>query len=248
MQLAGGKGRSDEKLDVMEDSLGEVARKILFVLQTKYDLPKIARIVGNSAMQSALKARPTAQPGNALAQGAVTGEQGFSWNREDIQGQMDVDVIAGSTAPLDKESQIEQFEKIIPMMSGMGVGPGSPPAKALGREFFRMIGIPSLELIMDLIDQAPPQPPPKMMEIQAKMQAKQQEVQAKVKGKQAELQMKGQEHQMKLAGLKAKTEADIVKAKISVQKSQHDMQQSVLKQLLGSVRGPSENGNNNGVV
>lgn len=240
-QLEGGRSRSDEKLDVLEDSLEEVARKLLFIIQTKYDLPKIARVVGQKNILDALKQRPTAQPGNALQPMSVTGEQGFSWNKEDVQGEMDVDVLAGSTAPLDKESQIEQFEKLMPLMPALGVGPGSPPAKAFGREFMRMIGIPSLEMIMDMIDQLPPQPPPKMMEIQAKLQAKQQEIQAKIKAKGAELQMKGQEHQLKMQGLQAKTQADMVKAKIDVQKAQHGMQMDVMKHLLGTVR--NENGN-----
>ena len=246
-QLEGGRSRSDEKLDMLEDSLEEVARKLLFIIQTKYDLPKIARIVGTRNIQNALKARPTAQPGNALSQGAVTGDVGFSWNREDIQGEMDVDIVAGSTAPLDKESQIEQFEKLMPLMPALGVGPGSPPAKALGREFIRMIGIPSLEAIMDMIDQLPPQPPPKMMEIQAKLKAKQQETEMKVKAKGSELQMKQQDHQMKLQGLKAKTEADVIKAKLDVQKAQHGMQMDVMKHMLGAVNGHKTE-NDNGAV
>jgi hypothetical protein len=242
-QLAGGRTRSDEKLDVLEDSLEEVARKLLFIIQKKYDLPKLTQIVGQKNIMDALKSRPTAQPGNALQPMSVTGEQGFTWNREDVQGELEVDVVAGSTAPLDKESQIEQFEKLMPIMPVLGVSPGSPPAKAFGREFIRMIGIPSIEMIMDMIDQMPPQPPPKMMEIQAKLKAKQAETEAKIKGKQAELQMKGQEHQLKMQGLQAKTQADVMKAKIDVQKSQHGMQMDVLKHLLGGVR---SNGNGNG--
>lgn len=243
-QLEGGRSRSDEKLDVLEDSLEEVARKLLFIVQKKYDLPKLAQIVGQKNIMDALKARPTAQQGNALQPMSVTGEQGFSWNREDIQGELEVDVLAGSTAPLDKESQIEQFEKIMPIMPALGVGPGSPPAKAMGREFFRMIGIPSLEMIMDMIDQLPPQPPPKMMEIQAKLQAKQQETQMKVKAKGAELQMKQEDHKLKLQGIKAKTEADIVKAKVDVQKAQRGMQMDVLKHLMGGVHNGNGNGEN----
>ena len=241
-QLAGGRSRSDEKLDVLEDSLEEVARKLLFIIQTKYDLPKIARVVGQKNIMQALQQRPTAQPGNALQPMSVTGEQGFSWNREDVQGEMDVDVLAGSTAPLDKESQIEQFEKLMPIMPALGVGPGSPPAKAFGREFMRMIGIPSLEMIMDLIDQMPPQPPPKMMEIQAKLKAKQQETQAKLQGKAQELQIKKQESQIKMQGLQAKTQADIIKAKVDVQKAHQGMQMDVLKHLMNGMRG---NGNGN---
>jgi hypothetical protein len=244
MQLQGGKARSDEKVDVLEDSIAEVARKLLAIMQKKYDLPKIARIVGERNIKKALEKRPTAQPQNAMAPQSFTSTEGFSWNKEDIHGEMDVDVIAGSTAPMDRDSQLEQIEKMIPIFPAMGITPGSPAAKALGREWFRLVGIPSLESIMDLLDQQPPQPPPKMMEIQAKMKAKEAETQMKMKAKQQEMQMKGQENQMKMQGLAAKTQADIVKAKLDVQKSHQDMQNSVLDHLLKSVRGPEKGGPN----
>ena len=81
----------------------------------------------------ALQTRPTAQPGNALQPQASTGEEGFTWNKEDIHGEMDVDVLAGSTAPMDRESQLQMLEKMIPMLGAIGAGPGSPAAKAFAR-------------------------------------------------------------------------------------------------------------------
>ena len=54
--------------------------------------------------------------------------------------------------------------------------------------------------------------------------------------------MKGQEHQLQMQGLQAKTQADVVKAKLDIQKAHQSMQNDVLKQLLGGVR---ENGNGN---
>jgi hypothetical protein len=238
MQLQGGRARSDEKVDVLEDSIAEVARKLLAIMQKKYDLPKLARIVGPRNLQKAMAGRPTAQPQNALAQDASTGPQGFTWNKEDIHGEMDVDVVAGSTAPTDREAQLEQIEKMTPMLPALGVGPGSPAAKMWGREWFRLVGIPSLEAIMDLIEGQPPVLPPKMQEIQAKIKAKEMELQQKTQAKGAELQMKGQEHQMKMAGLAAQTQADIVKAKLDAQKAHQDAQASVLEHILKSVRGP----------
>ena len=209
-------------------------------MQTKYDFPKLARIVGNKKITEALQKRPTAQPGNALQPQAFTGDEGFTWNKEDIHGNMDVDVLAGSTAPMDRESQIEQFEKLVPMFPALGVAPGSPPAKAMGREYIRLIGIPSLDPIMDMIEQAPQRPPPKMMEIQMKMKAKQAETQQK-------MQAKGMESQLKLKGLAAKTQADVLKANLKIQETKADMamkqqdhhrkmQESVMDRLLKNVR------------
>ena len=237
MQLQGGQARSDEKLDMLEDSIAEVARKLLSIMQKTYDIPRLARIVGTKKLLDVLKTRPTAQLGNALQPQSSTGEEGFSWNKEDIHGEMDVDVIAGSTAPMDAESQLDMMEKAGPvLLQALASVPGSPAAKEYVLEFVRLLRIPSLEAIVDLAEQQPPQPPPKMMEIQQKVKARQQEGQMK-------MQFKGQEHQLKMAGLQAKTQADIVKAKLDAQKAHQQMQQSVLQNLLASVRPSSPNGN-----
>ena len=56
--------------------------------------------------------------------------------------------------------------------------------------------------------------------------------------------MKGQEHKLKMAGLQAKTQAEIVRAKVAQQKSHVDLQQTVLKSLLSNV-GKPQNGTEN---
>ena len=89
-------------------------------------------------------------------------------------GDMDVDVLAGSTVPMDRESQLQIMEKMVPLLQLAGVSPGSPPAKSYLREIMRLSGILSLETVMDQLDSMPPSPPPKMMEIQAKIKAKEQ--------------------------------------------------------------------------
>jgi hypothetical protein len=66
MQLQGGHARSEEKVDVLEDSIAEVAKKLLSIIQKKYDLPKITRLVGPKSVQKkilkTLPQRPSAQP------------------------------------------------------------------------------------------------------------------------------------------------------------------------------------------
>ena len=257
MSLQGSKSRPEEKLDVLEDSIAEVARKLLKIIQLKYDLPKITRIVGPKSVQEkilkVLPNRPSAQPQipgqppqpgqpapapqpNPVAQQSFTSEFGFSWNKTDIMGEMDVDVLAGSTVPMDRESQLQIMEKIVPLLATAGVTPGSPPAKAFLREFLRLTGVMSLETVMDLVDQNPPQPPPKMMEIQAKMQAKQAEVQMK-------LQAKQQEEKLKLAGMQQKLQIDKAKGQIDIQKKQSDIHKNVVSSILQQFRGNNNNGN-----
>jgi hypothetical protein len=256
MQLQGGHARSEEKVDVLEESIAEVARKLLSIIQKKYDLPKITRLVGPKSVQKkilkSLPQRPSAQPQmpgipgqpgqppnpgqpNPIAQQSFTSEFGFSWNKTDIMGDMDVDVLAGSTVPMDRESQLQILEKMVPLLQLAGATPGSPAAKAYLREVVRLSGVLSLETIMDLLDDTPPSPPPKMMEIQAKVQAKQQETKVKVEGKQAE-------EKLKLQGMAAKLQMDQQKHQLDLKKKQADLQQNIVTSILQSMRGPGNNG------
>src|SRR4249919_2585113 len=108
--MMGGHARADEKVDVLEDFIAEIARKLLGIMQKEYDLPKIARIVGPRSVQQKilgiLPQRPSVQPEVPGQQGqppqpnpiqgqAMTSDFSFSWNRQDILGEMDVDVVAG---------------------------------------------------------------------------------------------------------------------------------------------------------
>lgn len=236
LQMMGGHARADEKVDVLEDFIAEIARKLLSIIQKKYDLPKIARIVGPHSVKQkimgALPNRPSAQPQmpgqdgqqtpNPVQPQSFQSDFGFSWNRQDILGEMDVDVVAGSTVPMDKESNLEVMEKMIPLLPAAGIAPGSPAAKQYAREIFRMIGNQSLEAIMDLVDQQPQQPNPKMMEIQAKVQAKQQETKVKVEG------MKAQQA-IKLQGMREKLQVDQQKHKL-------DTHKNIINTILQGVR------------
>lgn len=250
LQLQGGHARSDEKLDVLEDCIAEVARKMLSIMQKKYDLPKIARIVGNKTVQKkilgVLQNRPSiqAQQGgqaNPVVGQAFTSDFGFSWNRQDILGQMDVDVLAGSTTPMDREAQLQQIEKMFPYMGAMGVTPGSPAAKALAREFLRLVGLLSLEEVMDLADQAPPQPPPKLLETQAKVQAKMAETKMKLEGKAKEQQIKQAGMMQDLAMKRQAAQQDL---SVKAVKNQQDIQKSIIQSILAQARPPGgTNGN-----
>lgn len=253
LQMMGGHARADEKVDVLEDFIAEIARKLLGIMQKKYDLPKIARIVGprsvQQKIQGILPGRPSAQPQipgqsgqmgqpqtpaqpNPMQGQSMTTDFSFSWNRQDILGEMDVDVVAGSTVPMDRESQLQMLEKMIPLLPAAGVTPGSPAAKAYAREVFRLVGIQSVEAIMDLVDQQPPQPPPKVMEMQAKMQMKAEETKVKIQGKLAE-------EKIKLEGMREKLNVD-------KQKAQMDTHKNIINTILQGVRAtsaPQENGN-----
>jgi hypothetical protein len=87
----------------------------------------------------------------------------------------------------------------------------------------------SMEAVMDLADQSPPQPNPKMAEIQAKVQAKMAETKVKLQGKQQENQLKAQEYAMKLAGMKQ----DLAVKQV---KNQMDIHSGIVKSILQQFR------------
>lgn len=246
LQMEGGHARSAEKVDVLEEFIAEVARKLLSIMQKKYDLPKIVRIIGPESvqkkLQSSLPQRPSAQPQlangqpNPIQGQSSTSELGFSWNRQDILGEMDVDVVAGSTVPMDRESQLQTLEKMIPLLPAAGVTPGSPAAKAYAREIFRLIGIKSVEAIIDLVDQnpVPQQPDPKLIEIQANVKAKEQESQVKIQG------MK-QQQEIKLQGMQAKLQMEQEKHKL---KTHSNIINTILEGVRASQTSTTEDNGN----
>jgi hypothetical protein len=256
LQLQGGRARADEKVDVLEDAIAEVARKLLTIMQKKFDLPKIVRIVGNKSIQDKVKAslaaRPSVQgqtaPGvsNPVEQQAVTSDFSFSWNRTDIMGEMDVDVVSGSTAPMDKDAQLEILEKMAPYLPAMGVGPGSPAAKAYGREIVRLLGMQNLMSVMDLADSAPPQPNPDMVKAQMDAQAQQQDMASKQLDAQLKVQDSAVKVQVQTQLAQVKLQAEKEKLELNRQKAQLDIQHKILQSVLQSAR--NDGGNNSGGV
>lgn len=266
LQLQGGRARADEKVDVLEDAIAEVARKLLTIMQKKFDLPKIVRIVGNKSIQDKVKAslaaRPSVQgqtaPGvsNPVDQQAVTTDFSFSWNKTDIMGEMDVDVVSGSTVPMDKDNQLEILEKLATYLPAMGVAPGSPAAKAYGREIVRLLGMQNLMSVMDLADQTPPPPNPDMVKAQMDAQSNQQKAQLDAQAQQQDMQSKQLEAQLKEqdSAVKVQTETQLAQLKIQAekekvemmrQKHQLDIQKSILQSVIQSTR-QSNGGSNNG--
>lgn len=252
LQLQGGRARADEKIDLLEDAIETVARKLLGIMQKKFDLPKIALIVGEQTIQEklakSLPQRPSAQPQlpggapNPVAEQSMTTPFSFTWTKTDIMGDMDVDVVAGSTVPMDKEAQIEIMEKMIPLLPGIGAAPGSPAALAFGKEFVRLIGMKSLEEVIDLAKSQPKQPDPEMAKAQMDMQAKQQEMQNAQAEATIKIQGQVAQQQIKLQGMQEKLQLDKQKNEMQLQ---HQIMQSVIQQSAQQQK-PAQNGNGNG--
>lgn len=257
MALHGSRTRADERVDMLESQISELARKILTIMQDKFDIPKIIRTVGQRAIQKAIvESRPSAQGAAQPTSYTGANDQGgidaFSITKDDIHGEMDVDCLAGSTIPLNKDNQLEVMEKLTPSLELVGIRPGSRAAREYGREYLRLINLMSLDRIMDIAEeeaQSGQVQNPQMMKAQADMQKTQmkgqidmQKAKMDMAGKQQDLSNDKQRQQMEMQALAAKTQAEIIKAKTHMQKSQMDLQQHLLKSLLG----PPSSGNGGG--
>jgi len=260
MQMQGSRGRAEEKIDIIEEAIEEVAKKLLAIMQQKFDLPKIVRIVGpKSVEKSQIMNRPSAQePGS----NAYTGQNqegqvdSFSLTRKDIHGEMDVNCVAGSTLPLNRENQLEIMEKLTQGLEFVGIMPGSQAARAYGREMLRLINMLSLDQIMDIADEESKQQKPnpdemkaqadiqgKQMDAQMKQQQGQQKMQQDQQKAQLDMQVAQQKAQLDLMAEKAKLESALMKAKADMAKTQMSMQANILQSLMG---GGQKDGGQNG--
>jgi hypothetical protein len=150
LTLTGGRARADEKVDMLEDSMEEHAKKMLQIMQQSLSVPKMIRIVGNrpEELMNILQKRPSAQ-----LPGAFTSEEGFSATKEDIQGEFDVEIVAGSTVPLNKENRLRLLEQIGQIFPTLGIVPGSQASRELGKAILREINIVGAEKIYQIADQ-----------------------------------------------------------------------------------------------
>lgn len=256
LALQGSRSRAEEKLDSLEDAIAEIARKLLSIMQDTYDIPKMIRIVGKEKIdKSLIKNRPSATgPMKDKSQTSLT-EDGsiysFTATNEDMKGEMDVSVVAGSTVPLNKENQLKTLESVMPQVLQLY---GPKAGRELFREYLRLINIKSLERIADIAEEEAmqaeqnPAPNPEVQKslldmkmsqqkLQMDMQAQQMNAQLKTQQEQVKLEAEKQKSQIEIQGLMAKTQADIVKAKADIEKTKMKVQADLMKNVLQRARG-----------
>jgi gamma-glutamylcysteine synthetase len=90
-----------------------------------------------------LNTRPSAN-----AQDAVTAKDGFTFTKEDIQGEFDFEVVAGSTAPLNSEQKMKAMQFIAEQAQVLGLMPGGPVMQYLGGEYADEVDLPGLKKAM----------------------------------------------------------------------------------------------------
>lgn len=132
----GAKGRQDRKVARYEDHLKNIARHMLAHFKANFDGEQIVKIMGNT-QEDVIKAfGRNFDPNTGTLQFTV----------DEIQGEYDVDVVPGSTLPLDKEARLDILNEVLKnMANAINAGVKSPFVMELVSEILDEYDIPGLE-------------------------------------------------------------------------------------------------------
>ena len=137
----GAKNRRSEQIDSVEDFIEDISGNQIALLQQLCDVPMFVRMTGEDEQEiiEGLKERPSA--GKA---GAITDDTGFTFTKEDIVGEFDIECVAGSTAPLDSEMKMQRLIEILGMLPQLGAMPGGPVMGIVGMGIAEELDMPEV--------------------------------------------------------------------------------------------------------
>lgn len=138
----GADARSDRKQDRIETHCENIARQLLMQMKNNFDVPYIAKITGKEPPEiiQAFKDQGIYDPAS----------QTIKFKKEDIQGDFDVSVKAGSTLPLDKSTRDKILNNVYQMSIPLAQAPSVPPFIAeIIKELLKDYEIKGLEVAFD---------------------------------------------------------------------------------------------------
>ena len=194
----GGANRRSDKLETVENFIEDIAGNLVALLQQFADMPYFVRISGDDPEKliPGLDSRPSTE-----RPGSITNPDGFTFTKEDIAGEFDFEVVAGSTKPLNSEQKLQTLELIAQLGPTLGMIPGGPVIQWLGSEIGDELDMPGLKQAI-LAEQKVAE---QMKQEQAAKENQMLSMQAAQQG--AELQIKAEreatkQNKMQLEGLK----------------------------------------------
>lgn len=141
MQKGAGDRRA-EKLNTIEDFIEDISLNIISLLQKFVDIPFYVKLVDEDpqAIAEALRKRPSAE-----MNGAVTSKEGFTFTKDDVLGEFDIDVVSGSTVPMDQSEKNKILLQILQMLPQLGAVPGGPVTQTVATELADGFDVPEIE-------------------------------------------------------------------------------------------------------
>ena len=143
----GADARTDRKQDRIERHCENIARQLIVQLKNNFQVPYIAKITGKEPPEiiQAFKDQGIFDPVS----------QTIKFKSEDIKGEYDVSVKAGSTLPLDKMTRDKILDNVMQVGAQMAALPSIPPFMAeVMKERLRDYEIKGLEVAFDQQQQA----------------------------------------------------------------------------------------------
>lgn len=150
-QRQGAENRRSEKIDLVEDFAEDIAGNLVGLLKQFATEPYYVRILGiqSKELQMAVQERASSQ-----ATEAVTNAKGFTFTAEDIEGEYDVEVVAGSSTPVDRGELMKTILQLLELAPQAGAIPGGPLIGALGRIAIETIDLPEVTMAFEAEMQA----------------------------------------------------------------------------------------------
>ncbi len=189
MQKGAGDRRA-EKIDTVENFVKDISLNLISLFQTFLDLPFYVKLTDEDPQKvaEALKLRPSA---NKFPDQSVTAKEGFTFTKDDILGDFDVDVVPGSTTPMDVDGKNKILMQILQMLPTLGATPGGPVTQLIATELANNFDMPEIETALKQEIQQSQQ----MKAQQADQQAQAQHMQTAQTA--AELQLKAEQQATK---------------------------------------------------
>jgi hypothetical protein len=128
--------RTDKKRDRYERHLESIARKLIAIRQSNFDLDQIVKITGEPPQEIIQAFKDKYDP--------IT--KSIKFTKEDIQGEYDVEVQAGSTIAIDKSARMAILNQVLQQSIQLAQLPGLPPfVQVVISELLKDYEIKSLE-------------------------------------------------------------------------------------------------------
>jgi hypothetical protein len=137
----GTKGRQDRKIDRLETHLENISRHMMMHLKANFDFEETLKITGDTPDEVIKALGSNYDP--------ETGQVTFT--PDDINGEYDVDVKAGSTLPLDKQTRVQVLELVLTTVAqAVSQGPMSPFMNVLIQQLLEDYDIKGLQEAYEL--------------------------------------------------------------------------------------------------
>lgn len=132
----GAKWRIDRRIDRLETHLENIARHLMAHMMGNFDIEKVVKVVGGTPEEVIAQLGDLYDPES----------QSVRFTEEQIKGEYDVEVKAGSTLPLNEETQEGLLKEILETIAPITVqGPMSPTVNAVIQELLGKYKIKSIE-------------------------------------------------------------------------------------------------------